>query len=278
MAQEAHGGERRGSDAPPQLILLVLALLSMLGCTAALAWIFWGVSPGLLESGNGTRAEVVRLQTLTDKLVASELAVGLAGGDYGEVQETLNRHESVGYLASGVVVNGVGKSVAAVGAVPGLSVGDPLPAQMQNAGRSITIVLGPQTLGRLVILAAPVAPADATAKTVAGLRATALLAALCAVLSAGAVIWLWREAVLRTRASRLRAIAAAEARAKAREAGQMSRPPDQILSDMGPATLQIMESELRKRVAESRERRGPMTGEAAGEGSTVPIESPARTP
>ncbi len=277
MAKQAQPGGRRGSDAPPHLILLVLALLSMLGCTAILAWIFWGVSPGFIESGNGSRVEIARLQALTDKLVASELAVGLAGGDYGEVQETLNRHESVGFLASGVVVNSVGKSVAAVGPVPGLSVGDPLPPQMQNAGRSINIVLGPQALGRLVILSAPAAVADGTAKAVAGLRAAALLAAVFAVLSTGAVIWLWREAVLRTRASRLRAVAAAEARARAREADQLSRQ-EEILTEMGPATLQIMESELRKRVAESRERRGPMTGEVVTDSNSVPTVETAKTP
>lgn len=277
MATEAQPGGRRGSDAPPQQILPVLALLSMLGCTAALAWIFWGVSPGLLESGTATRAEVARMQVLTDKLVASELAVGLAGGDYGEVQETLNRHESVGFLTSGVVVNGVGKSVAAVGAVPGLSVGDPLPAPLQNAGRGINIVLGPQTLGRLVILGAPVAVADATAKAVAGLRAAVLLAAVFALLSAVAVVWLWREALLRARASRLRAIAAAEARARAREASQLSRQ-EEMLAELGPATLQMMESELRKRVAESRERRGPMTGEMVPDSNSVPDERTAKVP
>ena len=270
MATEAQPGGRRGSDAPPQQILPVLALLSMLGCTAALAWIFWAVSPGLLESGTATRAEVARMQVLTDKLVTSELAVGLAGGDYGEVQETLNRHESVGFLTSGVVVNGVGKSVAAVGAVPGLSVGDPLPAPLQNAGRSINIVLGPQTLGRLVILGAPVAVADATAKAVAGLRAAVLLAAVFALLSAVAVVWLWREALLRARASRLRAIAAAAAR-------QLSRQEER-LAELGPATLQMMESELRKRVAESRERRGPMTGEMVPDSNSVPDERTAKVP
>lgn len=287
MAKEAQPGGRRGSDTPPQLILPVLALLSLLGCSAALLWIFWGVSPGLLESGTATRAEVARLQVLTDKLVASELAVGLAGGDYGEVQETLNRHEIVGFLASGVVVNSVGKSVATVGVVPDLSVGDPLPPQMQNAGRSINIVLGPQALGRLVILSAPAAVADATAKAVAGLRAAVLLATVFAVLSAVAVIWLWREAVLRTRASRLRAIAAAEARAKAREVDELARH-EQNVTDMGPATLQIMESELRKRVAESRDRRGPVTdGPVTGgpvtddpetDSNTIPLENTAKTP
>ena len=132
-------------------------------------------------------------------------------------------------------------------------------------------------LGRLVILSAPAAVADATAKAVAGLRAAALLAAVFAVLSTGAVIWLWREAVLRTRASRLRALAAAEARAKAREADQLSRQ-EEILTEMGPATLQIMESELRKRVAESRERRGPMTGEVVTDGNSVPTVETAKTP
>ena len=269
MAQAIEDKPARRGDTPPQAALLWLALATMLGCMAALAWIFWGVSPAVTESGNAMRAGLQRVQTLADNLVASELAVGLTNGDYGEVQETLNRHLSVGYLVRGVVQNSAGKSVAAVGEVAGMRIGEAVPQALLDAGRSVDILQGSRSQGRLIILAVPVAPTEGIGKGIAGLRAALMLAAVLALMSAGAVVWLWFDLRSRTRASRLRAEAAVQAHMKARD-GELSSQPAPNTEAMSSTTLQFMETELRKRLAEARERRGPMTGEVFNPNSTSP--------
>ena len=269
MAQAQEGQVSRRGDTPPQVALLVLALLTMLGCMGALAWIFWGVSPAVAESANGMRAALKRVQGLADNLVASELAVGLANGDYGEVQETLNRHQSVGFLSQGVVQNSAGKSVAAIGTVAGLRMGEPVPEALAATGRGIDILQGSRSLGRLLVLAVPAGATEGAAKGATGLRAALILAAVLALMSAGTVIWLWLDLRARTRASRLRAEAAVQARMKPLDDERTSRPPAGM-DEMSSTTLQFMETELRKRLAEARERRGLMTGEAFNANSTNP--------
>jgi len=269
MAQEIDTRAASRGDTPREAPLLALALITMLACMAALGWIFWGVSPALNESANGARAALQRVQTLADGLVASELAVGLANGDYGEVQETLNRHQAVGFLSRGVVQNSAGKSVAAVGTVAGLRMGEAMPAALQSAGRAIDVTQGARSIGRLVVLAVPEGANESWGKGTAGLRAALILAATLALMSAGAVIWLWRDLRTRKRASRLRAAAAVQARMKSHDSGR-ALPPSGGMDEMSRTTLQFMETELRKRLAEARERRGPMTGEVFNPGSTSP--------
>ena len=249
QAREA-GKSRPTAFARPPLVLAGLTLLSMLGCVAAAAWIYLNVPPAIAGADGAARAAIARVQGVADKLASAEIAVGLAGGDYGEVQETLARHEAAGYVTRAVVINAADKSVAAVGGVEGLRVGDPVSGELRGAARTIAISIGSQTLGQLLILATPAPLAVPPGKAIRDLPVAAMLVAALALISAGSVIWLWREA--RTRAEVMgRRAAAAEARAKT------ARLSDQYpaMMDMGPSTLQDMESELRKRVAELRERR-----------------------
>ena len=254
QAREA-GNSRSAAQARPPLVLAGLTLLSMLGCVAAAAWIYLNVPPAITAAEGAARAEIARVQGVTDQLASSEIAVGIAGGDYGEVQETLARHEAAGYVTRAVVVNAAGKSVAAVGGVEGLRVGDPVSGELRGAARTIAIAIGAQNLGQLLILVTPAPLAVPASKVIRDLPVAAMLVAALALMSAGSVVWLWREARTRVEGMRRHA-AAAEARAKT--AGLSDQYP--AMMDMGPSTLQDMESELRKRVADLRERRGHAVG------------------
>lgn len=245
-------GKSRSTDkARPSSALAVLALLSMLGCAAAAAWIHLDVAPRLVRAGDVVRAEVARKQSVADTLVSNGLAHGLAGGDYGEVQESLTQYQGAGYLTRAVVVNASGKSVAVVGGSEGLQIGEAVPAQMLAAGRLLNLSVGVQSLGQLLILNAPAAAADSLNKEIAGLRVAAILVGALALISAGAVVWLRREARRDIDAVR-RSSARARAESKAAELPAFS---EHGLQDLGQSTMQDIESELRKRVAESRARR-----------------------
>ena len=251
MAQAREAGTSRSAAlARPPLVLAGLTLLSMLGCVAAAVWIYLKAPPAIAAAEGAARAEIARVQGVADQLASSEIAVGLAGGDYGEVQETLARHEAAGYVTRAVVINAAGKSVAAVGGVEGLRVGDPVSAELLGAARKIGIAIGAQNLGQLLILATPTPLAVPASRVIRDLPVAAMLVAALALMSAGSVVWLWREA--RTRADLMRRRAAAD-EARAKEPALADQYP--AMMDMGPSTLQDMESELRKRVAELRERR-----------------------
>ena len=237
--------------------LAVLALLSMLGCAAAAAWIHWDVAPRVIQAGDSLRAEIVRRQSVADALVSNGIAHGLAGGDYGEVQETLAQHQSAGYLKRAVVINASGKIVAVVGSLEGLQIGESAPSGMLAAGRPINLSLGSQSLGQLLILAAPAATADSLNKEVAGLRVASILVAALALISAGAVVWLRREYRRDVDAAR-RSSSRAKTESAAAELPTFS---ERGLQDLGPSTMQDIESELRKRVAESRLRRASAAGD-----------------
>ena len=260
QARTAQVGKSRSTDkARSWSALAVLALLSMLGCAAAAAWMHWDVAPRVVQAGNVLRAEIMRTQSVADALVSNGIAHGLAGGDYGEVQETLAQHQSAGYLTRAAVINASGKIVAVVGSLEGLQIGEAAPSGLLAAGRPINLSLGSQSLGQLLILAAPPATADSLNKEVAGLRVASILVAALAVLSAGAVVWLRRESrrdieTARRSASRARAESAV---------AELPAFSERSLQDLGPSTMQDIESELRKRVAESRLRRAAPTGDTS---------------
>ena len=236
-----------------------LALLSMLGCAAAAAWMHWDVAPRVIQAGDGLRAEIVRRQSVSDAQVSNGIAHGLAGGDYGEVQETLAQHQSAGYLTRALVINASGKIVAVVGSLEGLQIGEAASSDMLAAGRPINLSLGSRSLGQLLILAAPAATADSLNKEVAGLRVASILVAALALISAGAVVWLRRESRRDIEAARR---SSSRARAES-AAAELPAFAERGLRDLGPTTMQDIESELRKRVAESRLRRASATGDTS---------------
>ncbi|MFN0164162.1 MAG: hypothetical protein ACKVQQ_23240 [Burkholderiales bacterium] len=239
------------SKADPGFGLVVLALLSLLACGAAAVWMHYSVAARVLAAGDALRAEIVGNQSVSDALVTLGLVQGLAGGDYGEVQEMLTRYQGTGYLTNAVVINASGKGVAIVGGVEGLQVGDTVTPQMLASGKLIDLTLGAQKLGQLLVFAKQKTGPDTLNKEVAGMRIATILVALLALISAGAVIWLRQEF--------LRAVDAA------RKGSSRSKTPpmvadlrafsEQDLRDIGQSTMQDIETELRKRVAASRERR-----------------------
>ncbi|MBL8379494.1 MAG: hypothetical protein JNM79_16615 [Burkholderiales bacterium] len=231
----------------------------MLACAAAAAWLHLDVAPRVAGAGAALRAELARTQSVSDALVSNGLAHGLAGGDYGEVQESLTQYQRAGFLTRALVINASGKSVAVVGSLEGLRIGEVVPAQILATGRQINLSAGAQNLGQLLILGAPAAGADSLSKETQGLRLAAILVGALALISAGAVVWLRREA-LRDIDNALRGASRARAERKAAELPAFS---EQDLQDIGRSTMQSIESELRKRIAESRARRSGTAGDAS---------------
>ena len=252
---------RRAASHRPPTALALLAALPMLACIALAAWLHWAVAPEAAQSSAGLRAEITRARAMTDSVVVESLAHTLAGGDYGEVQETLARYENVNYLSRALVTNAADKIVAAVGDAEGARMGEAVPQPLLRSGRRIAITTGGRGMGYLLILAPHTPAPDETSRTAANLRAVALFVALFALLSASAIAWLWWEA---RNAARLM---------RTKIARPIEEIPTQVLQDRldrpthdaGPQTLQHIESELRKRVALSREKRAAPNSAPANE-------------
>ncbi len=68
-----------------------------------------------------------------------------------------------------------------------------MPEAILAAGRGFDVAQGSRSIGRLVVLAVPEGANEALGKGAAGLRAALILAASLALMSADAVIWLWRD-------------------------------------------------------------------------------------
>lgn len=252
MPQAATAPPARSKSARPATVLTLLAILPMLACAGMAAWLYLVIAPEATRASGAQRAETARAQAGADLVVVDSLAHAMAGGDYGEVQETLTRIEGTRFLTRAVVTNAANRIVAIAGDPAGARVGEPA-VDLPPGGRRLALASGGRALGQLLILAAPEALPDNSARIAADLRAVALLTAVFALLSAIAISWLWWERRNAARAAR----APAAPRPLAETAttvlqARLERPP----ADAGPGTLQDIEAELRKRVAVSRERRG----------------------
>ena len=173
-------------------ILSVLAAVALLGF-AGTAWLFWSLAPSLVQAGSGVRAGSAHSQAELDTLVASGIAGVLAGGDYGEVQDMLERFGNAGFFTSALVVNASGRVVASVGSVDGVRAGDSVPDPLWRKGRRADIVLDARKHGELLILATPANAVESVNALIAGFRVASMLALAVTLLAAAAVAWYWRR-------------------------------------------------------------------------------------
>lgn len=171
-------------------ILSVLAAVVLIGCVVT-AWLFWSVAPSLIQAGSGVRASSAHTQAELDTLVASGIAGVLAGGDYGEVQEMLERFGNAGFFTGALVVNASDRVVAAVGNIDGVRMGDTVAEPVWRKGRRTAIEFDARKRGELLILAAPANAVDSVNALIAGLRAASMLVFALTVLAAAALAWYW---------------------------------------------------------------------------------------
>ena len=195
----------------------VLAVVRLLGW-ALTGWLFWSVAPSLAQAGSGVRASSAHTQSELDSLVASGIAGVLAGGDYGEVQEMLERFGNAGFFSSALVVNASGRVVAAVGNIAGVRTGDSVADQLWRQGRRADILLDTRKRGELLILATPANAVETVNALIAGLRAASMLVLALTLLAAAALAWYWWR--LRGLGRTMPAAAAARPGADGATAGQ----------------------------------------------------------
>lgn len=148
----------------------------------------------------GMQRELDRLARLSDETLQRSVALAMASRDYGEVQETLAAHRSLGHFISAVVLNERKLVVAHEGLSPAPVVGQPLATPPGSKTRRLELKVADATLGELYMesaaraeAGASSAPADvaAAAAEAAGLPAhrwAGGLLALAAALS-GALLW-----------------------------------------------------------------------------------------
>lgn len=161
-------GDRRRRRRPPTALRWSLGLA--LGGAALALWMAVAALPGLAgQSANG--------RTMADKTLTHHVSVAMATGDYGEVQHVLSTFESLGYFQAAAVTNTRHKLVSLAGNLPGLRIGEEVPAKSVAAGMPLDLAMGSETYGRLVIVPTASAAAFGDALFEARLAAVATFAA-----------------------------------------------------------------------------------------------------
>lgn len=171
--------------ASPARGLVAGALGLSLVATGLAAWLALSSLPGVRADAQATTAQATRLRAMTDETLNHALAVALASGDYGEVQNQLSNFESLGYFRGALITNVRQRVVAIAGQVDDtLRIGIELPEGTVPKAQARDLSQGAERFGRLVVLrpaidevAAPnVAPSRWLA--LAGAGSAALAAAL----------------------------------------------------------------------------------------------------
>ncbi len=191
MADPGKAAAWPGAEVAPAAGARLLSRLSvlLLGCSALLGlWLAAAAVPELKRSTAVREAQVARLQTLSDKTLLRGISSAMATGDYGDVQTALSSYSSLGYFDGAAVVNVRQRVVALSGRTDQLRIGDPVPEDTQRSAQAITLALGTEQLGQLLIVPAPStiqpAPLPAWLPPLAWATAATALAALGAALLA----------------------------------------------------------------------------------------------
>lgn len=175
------GGDRRRRRRPPVAMRWSLGLA--FGGAALALWLAVAALPELAgESANG--------RSMADRTMTHHVSVAMATGDYGEVQHVLSTFESLGYFQAAAVTNTRQKLVSLAGNLPGLRIGEEVPARSLAAGLPLELALGSETYGRLVVV--PTASASAFGDSLLKARLAAV-AAFAAALLTGALLLLRRR-------------------------------------------------------------------------------------
>jgi hypothetical protein len=140
---------------PPVPFTLKLALAALAVLAAACLWLALGLAPQAQRQHTDMQRERAHFAELSDKSLASNLGATLGHGDYGEVQDVLARHASLGLFDAAVVVNARGQVVAHAGPAPAPAMGEPLPppwrASENAALRKLPLRMGEQQIGELML-------------------------------------------------------------------------------------------------------------------------------
>ncbi len=190
---------RQRASAPSEL----WAALAALGVAAAGgAWLAAGgaaptlpVGVSMSASANAEQdSELGRLNRLSDETLKRSLAFSLAERDYGEAQEALTDHLSMGHFASAVVLNERMQVVAHAGLATPPAIGELLSAQLPGDARPLKLSWAGAPIGDLVIVprkGTGMSSADTSAVpgAASSSRIVGALLALASVLSGA---WLWR--------------------------------------------------------------------------------------
>lgn len=172
--------ERRSRAPTPRVLWAVLA--SLLACIAIGLWVLLSAASAAAGQAAQHQREVQRLGELTDGTLVNGLSTKLAGGDYGELQESLTQHAALQHFSSAVVSNARGLVVAQEGITPSLRIGAPVPDEVRARMRALPLTAAGQAQGQLLMMASSGAAA-AAADTAAALRGVG--AALCLVALTG---------------------------------------------------------------------------------------------
>lgn len=137
-APGAQGPRRRG---PGMARMASLALAG--GSVLLAAWMAFVALPEL-------SAQSTRQQMVVDQAVAQSLALPLASGNFGEVQQALNSAQRQGFFSSAAVTNDANRAVSLAGAGERWRIGDVAP--VVAAGRKLELTQGGQRFGTLWLL------------------------------------------------------------------------------------------------------------------------------
>lgn len=179
-------------------LLGAVCWLLAIACTAAALWLAFGVAPPVKETAAKARQEIAHEHAQSEAVITHALATAMFAGDYGEVQDCLDRYAATGFFSRAVVTNAAQRVVASVGATPGLAIGNALPDSIATTGRRLRLLLRSEDYGQLVVLEAPQnAEVEALETRLATLHhALRVLAwaslALAACLTVH-LVWLWRR-------------------------------------------------------------------------------------
>jgi len=174
-------GDRRRRRRPPTVMRWSLGLA--LGGAALALWLAVAALPQLAgESANG--------RSMADRTLVHHVSLAMATGDYGEVQHVLSTFESLGYFQAAAVTNARQKLVSLAGNLPGLRIGEEVPARPRAAGQPLELTMGSENYGRLLIV--PIASASEFGDSLLKARLAAV-ATFAAALLTGALLLLRRR-------------------------------------------------------------------------------------
>lgn len=169
--------ERRGRARPSIYAWVALAMpaLAALMC----AWLALFALPQASQAVAAQQTHIDLFDKAADATMTTGLALALATGDYGQLQDELDRFFKIGYFQSALVVNNKGRVVALAGPVGKTRIGDNVPADFNLQARTLALAVGAQAHGALSLVPPPAAPAAAKlggAQLAAGLATLACLA------------------------------------------------------------------------------------------------------
>jgi hypothetical protein len=173
------GVDRRSSQPQSKGFWLRAGLFA--GSALLALWMATGGVDLMATESQQHRLTSERLAALGDKTLATKVGQVLAGGDYGEVQETLSTFSALGYFTGALVLNPRGQVVAIAGAVGDQRIGVARASNTLVGGHVVPLGQDGQNWGQLVLAdAGATAGQNRPGTSSSVLRAVAAIVALMA--------------------------------------------------------------------------------------------------